>query len=81
MNSTNHNNEQTGMFSYEDIKHKPKTLMAMTSLNRSEFDGLLGVFAKAWDEETGRDLMDPCKGGGHRRLKAWTTDFCSYCST
>ena len=51
------------MFSYEDIKHKPKTLMAMTSLNRSEFDGLLGVFAKAWDEETGRVLMDPSKGG------------------
>ena len=51
------------MLAYEDIKHKPKTLMAMTSLSRSEFDELLGDFAKAWDEETGRELMDPSKGG------------------
>lgn len=43
------------MLAYEDVKHKPKTLMAMTSLSRSEFDELLGDFAKAWDEVTGRD--------------------------
>lgn len=51
------------MLAYEDIKHKPKTLMAMTSLSRSEFDELLGNFATAWDEATGRERMDPSKGG------------------
>jgi hypothetical protein len=35
----------------------------MTSLSRSEFEGLLGDFAKAWGEETGRERMDPSKGG------------------
>jgi hypothetical protein len=35
------------MLAYEDIKHKPKTLLAMTSLSRSEFDELLGEFVKA----------------------------------
>ncbi len=48
------------MLSYEDLKRKPKTLMAMTSLTPAEFDELLVVFATAWDEETGRD---PAKGG------------------
>ena len=58
------------MLSYEDIKHKPKTLMAMTSLSRSEFDALLGDFAKAWDEETGRDLMGTSKGGRPPTIKS-----------
>ena len=51
------------MLSYEDLKQKPKVLKAMTSLNRSGFDELLGAFAAAWDEETGRGLADPSKGG------------------
>lgn len=58
------------MLSYEDIKHKPKTLMAMTSLSRSEFDGLLDAFAKAWDEGTGRDAMDSSKGGRPPTIKS-----------
>ena len=57
------------MLSYEDIKHKPKTMMAMTSLSRSEFDELLVDFAKAWDEETGRDPMDTSKGGRPPTIK------------
>lgn len=51
------------MLSYEDLKQKPKTLQAMTSLSRLEFDELLGVFAKTWDEETGHGRTDPSKGG------------------
>lgn len=48
------------MLSYEDLKHKPRTLMAMTSLRASEFDELLVLFAAAWDEEADRD----CSKGG-----------------
>ena len=29
------------MLTYEDLKDKPKTLLAMTSLTRAEFDALL----------------------------------------
>ena len=38
---------QIDMLAYMGIKHKPKTLKAMTSLMRSGFDGLLGDFAEA----------------------------------
>ncbi|BBA36001.1 uncharacterized protein sS8_4071 [Methylocaldum marinum] len=48
------------MVSYEDVKQKPKTLMAMTSLKASEFEERLVSFAATWDEETGRNLT---KGG------------------
>lgn len=48
------------MLSYEDVKQKPKTLMAMTSLKASEFEELLVSFAATWAEETGRNLT---KGG------------------
>jgi len=51
------------MLTYESLKHKPKALMAMTSLNRSEFEGLLGAFAKVLDEDTRSDLKDVSKGG------------------
>lgn len=48
------------MLSYEELKHKPKTLAAMTSLKPSEFEGLLVHFSAAWEEEAG---TDPSKGG------------------
>ncbi len=48
------------MLSYADLKRKPKTLTAMTSLKPSEFDGLLVHFSAAWEEEAG---ADPSKGG------------------
>lgn len=48
------------MLSYEELKHKPKTLRAMTSLRPSEFDALLVDFTAAWNTEAG---SDPSKGG------------------
>ena len=48
------------MLCYEDLKGKPKTLMAMTSLKPSEFDELLVHFTAAWKEMTGTDAS---KGG------------------
>ncbi len=48
------------MLSYEELKHKPKTLRAMTSLQPSEFDALLVDFTAVWNEEAG---SDPSKGG------------------
>lgn len=48
------------MLCYEELKHKPKTLRAMTSLRPSEFDALLVDFTTAWNEEVG---SDPSKGG------------------
>lgn len=48
------------MLCYEDVKQKPKTLMAMTSLMPAEFDELLPYFAAAWKETTG---VEPSKGG------------------
>lgn len=50
------------MIFLEGLKRKPKTLRAMTSLRRSEFDALLVDFTAAWEGETG---PDPSKGG-HR---------------
>ena len=51
------------LLTYESIKNKPKTLIAMTSLKRSEFDELLECFAKAWDEDTGSSQIAASKGG------------------
>jgi hypothetical protein len=48
------------MLSYEELKRKPKTLRAMTSLKPSEFDALLVHFTAAWKEEAG---ADPSRGG------------------
>jgi hypothetical protein len=48
------------MLSYEELKHKPKTLRAMTSLRPSEFEALLVDFTAAWHDEAG---TDPSKGG------------------
>ena len=48
------------MLSYYELKHKPKTLRAMTSLKPSEFEALLANFTTAWNEAAG---SDPSKGG------------------
>jgi hypothetical protein len=48
------------MLTYSELKHKPKTLMAMTSLKPSEFDDLLVYFSAAWEEEAG---TNPSRGG------------------
>ena len=46
------------MLTYEDLKDKPKTLLAMTSLTRAEFDALLVPFAAAWETATGASRKD-----------------------
>jgi hypothetical protein len=56
------------VLTYESLKHKPDTLKAMTSLTRSEFDELLIVFAKTWDEVTGQASRNPSQGGRPPRL-------------
>lgn len=48
------------MLTYGELKHKPKTLMAMTSLKPAEFEDLLVPFSAAWEGEAG---TDPSKGG------------------
>ena len=48
------------MLSYEDIKTKPKTIMAMTSLKREEFEELLSYFVEEW-KQTKR--QEASKGG------------------
>lgn len=48
------------MLCYEELKLKPKTLAAMTSLRPSEFDALLADFTVAWNEAA---RSDPSKGG------------------
>ena len=53
--------------SYEELKSKPKTLRAMTSLRPSEFDALLANFTVAWNEMAG---SDPAKGGRPPVIKA-----------
>ena len=54
---------------YESIKDKPKTLRAMTSLDRSEFEELCTVFSESWDEHTHQHEKDPTKGGRKPILK------------
>ena len=39
------------ILNYDDVKEKPDTLRAMTSLNRDEFEELCKVFGKVWDEK------------------------------
>lgn len=51
------------MLCYKDLKHKPTTLVAMTSLNPTEFAELLQVFSATWESETGLAGKDPSKGG------------------
>lgn len=51
------------ILSYESVKTKADTLKAMTSLNRHEFEELLGVFSRAWDELTQQARRNPSKGG------------------
>ena len=38
------------ILSYEGVKNKPEILIAMTSLNKEEFEELRNIFENAWDE-------------------------------
>ena len=51
------------ILNYNDVKEKPDTLRAMTSLNRDEFEELCQVFGEIWDEKTEQTEKDPSKGG------------------
>jgi Helix-turn-helix of DDE superfamily endonuclease len=58
------------ILNYGDIKEKPDTLRAMTSLNRDEFEELCKVFGEVWGEKTGQVEKDPSKGGRKPILKS-----------
>jgi hypothetical protein len=57
------------ILNYESVKDKPKTLRAMTSLDRSEFEQLCSVFDEVWNEHTQQHEKDPAKGGRKPILK------------
>ena len=38
------------ILTYDGVKEKEKTLLAMTSLTRQEFEKLTPYFAQAWDD-------------------------------
>ena len=48
---------------YEDVKDKPETLIAMTSLNRKEFEILCPIFHEVWTEKTDQEKKESSKGG------------------
>lgn len=51
---------------YDDVKEKPSTLRAMTSVDREEFEELRVAFGKAWERQRQALGYDPSKVGGHR---------------
>ena len=51
------------ILNYDGVKEKPETLIAMTSLNRGEFELLCLSFSQVWEEETQSSQRDPSKGG------------------
>lgn len=64
---------------YEDVKKNEKLLIALTSLTVAEFEELLAVFVRLWDEwvagqiEEGKDRERVC-GGGRKPLLAKDED-------
>ena len=62
------------MLSYEIVKNKPAILLAMTSLNQTEFEQLLVEFEGAWDAQPEKENRKRRAGGGwkptlHRRAE------------
>lgn len=57
------------MLNYDGVKEKPETLIAMTSLNRDEFELLCLSFSQLLEEETQSYQRDPSKGGRKPILK------------
>lgn len=55
---------------YDDVKEKPSTLQAMTSLNREEFEGLCVVFSEAWERHRQAVGYVASKGGRPAQLAA-----------
>ena len=43
------------MLTYDELKHKPRELLAATGLKQEEFEALLVEFGKAYDEAQPKD--------------------------
>ena len=54
---------------YDEVKNKPSTFIAMTSLNSFEFDKLCIAFDDAWNESTQSHNKNPKNGGRQPILK------------
>ena len=57
------------ILTYDGVQNKPKTLMAMTSLNSTEFGELCTAFNEVWMDYTHKSEIDPTKGGRMPILK------------
>lgn len=55
---------------YDEVKEKPSTLQAMTSLNREEFEELCVVFSEAWERHRQAMGYNASKGGRPAQLAA-----------
>jgi len=55
---------------YDDVKEKPSTLRAMTSLEREEFEELRVAFGEAWERQRQAAGYDPSQGGRPPQLAA-----------
>jgi hypothetical protein len=55
--------DQLATLTYDNVKDKARTLRAMTSLGRAEFEELYASFKEAWDERVNQEGRDVSKGG------------------
>ncbi len=60
---------------YEDVRENERVLISLTGLTRSEFDRLLPVFGRAWDEKEANDIesgadRQRARGGGRKAVLA-----------
>jgi len=51
------------ILNYEEVKNKGRTLKAMTSLDREEFEQLAEFFGQVWDEQQKQAGYDAAQGG------------------
>ena len=60
---------------YEDVRENERVLLSMTGLTRSEFERLLPVFERAWDEKEANEIeaggdRQRARGGGRTAVLA-----------
>lgn len=55
---------------YDEVKEKARTLRAMTSLDRAEFEALCMVFDETWERHRQAIGHEASKGGRPPRLAA-----------
>lgn len=58
------------ILNYEEVKTKARTLKAMTSLDRAEFEQLAEVFGSVWGEQQRQAGYDAAQGGRPPALKS-----------